>query len=59
MIRIGFIGTGNISRRHFTALAKLRDQELTCAAEGIHTQRVGLAANRSAETGQPVRPGRT
>lgn len=26
MIRVGFIGTGNITRRHFGALEKLRDQ---------------------------------
>jgi predicted dehydrogenase len=45
MIRVGFIGTGNISRRHFTALAKLRDEAEVVAVCDLVEERARVAAD--------------
>jgi predicted dehydrogenase len=44
MIKIGFIGTGNISRRHFTALAKLKEQAEVVAVCDLMEDRAAAAA---------------
>lgn len=44
MLRIGFIGTGGISRRHFSALARLTDQATVVAVCDIVEERARLAA---------------
>ena len=44
MIRVGFVGTGNIAGRHFTALSKLRDQAEVVAVCDVIEERVTAAA---------------
>jgi|SRR5579859_1321997 len=44
MIRVGFVGTGNIAGRHFTALGKLRDQAEVVAVCDVIEERVTSAA---------------
>lgn len=44
MIRVGFVGTGNITRRHFTALAQLRDQAEVVAVCDVIEERALAAA---------------
>lgn len=44
MIKLGFIGTGNISKRHFTALSKLRDQAEVVAVCDLIEDRAAAAA---------------
>lgn len=44
MIKLGFIGTGNISRRHFGALAKLTDQAEVVAVCDLIEDRAAAAA---------------
>ena len=44
MIKLRFIGTGNISRRHFTALAKLKDQAEVVAVCDLLEERARAAA---------------
>ncbi|HVC33468.1 MAG TPA: Gfo/Idh/MocA family oxidoreductase [Chloroflexota bacterium] len=44
MIRVGFVGTGNISHRHFTALGKLREQAEVVAVCDVIEERVNAAA---------------
>lgn len=44
MIKVGFIGTGNISRRHFGALAKLKDQAEVVAVCDLIEDRAAAAA---------------
>jgi hypothetical protein len=44
VLRIGFIGTGNISRRHFAALAKLRDEAEVVAVCDLLEERASAAA---------------
>ena len=44
MLKIGFIGTGNISRRHFTALAKLKEQAEVVAVCDLLEDRAAAAA---------------
>jgi predicted dehydrogenase len=44
VLRIGFIGTGNISRRHFTALSKLSDRARVVAVCDLVEERARAAA---------------
>lgn len=44
MIRVGFIGTGNITRRHFAALAQLREQAEVVAVCDLIEDRALTAA---------------
>ena len=44
MIRVGFIGTGNITKRHFGALEKLRDQAEVVAVCDVVEERAQAAA---------------
>src|SRR5271169_4514417 len=44
MIRIGFVGTGNITRRHFTALSQLREQAEVVAMCDVIEERAIAAA---------------
>lgn len=44
MIRVGFVGTGNITRRHFGALAQLRDQAEVVAVCDVIEERALAAA---------------
>lgn len=44
MIRVGFVGTGNISRRHFNALAHLREQAEVVAVCDVIEARARAAA---------------
>jgi myo-inositol 2-dehydrogenase / D-chiro-inositol 1-dehydrogenase len=44
MIRVGFLGTGNISQRHFTALASLRDRVEVVAVCDVVEERARTAA---------------
>ncbi|HEV8635774.1 MAG TPA: TIM barrel protein [Chloroflexota bacterium] len=44
MIRVAFVGVGHISRRHFTALAKLRDQAEVVAVCDVVEERARTAA---------------
>ncbi|HET7769621.1 MAG TPA: Gfo/Idh/MocA family oxidoreductase, partial [Chloroflexota bacterium] len=44
MIKVGFIGTGNISRRHFTALDKLKEQAEVVAVCDLLEDRAAAAA---------------
>lgn len=45
MIRVGFIGTGNITRRHFNALQRLRDQAEVVAVCDLIEERARTAAD--------------
>jgi predicted dehydrogenase len=44
LIRVGFVGVGNISRRHFTALAKLREEAEVVAVCDVIEERARTAA---------------
>jgi predicted dehydrogenase len=44
VIRVGFVGTGNITGRHFTALTKLREQAEVVAVCDMIEERVTAAA---------------
>lgn len=44
MIRIGFVGTGNITKRHFTALGQLRDQAEVVGVCDVIEERATTAA---------------
>lgn len=44
MIRVGFVGTGNITKRHFGALAKLREQAEVVAVCDVVEERARAAA---------------
>lgn len=44
MIRVGFVGTGNITRRHFNALSQLREQAEVVAVCDIVEERATAAA---------------
>jgi predicted dehydrogenase len=44
VIKVGFIGTGNISKRHFTALAKLKEQAEVVAVCDLVEDRAAAAA---------------
>jgi myo-inositol 2-dehydrogenase/D-chiro-inositol 1-dehydrogenase len=44
LIRVGFIGTGNITRRHFGALEKLKDQAEVVAVCDVVEERAQAAA---------------
>ncbi|HLH74854.1 MAG TPA: Gfo/Idh/MocA family oxidoreductase, partial [Chloroflexota bacterium] len=44
MIRVGFVGTGNITRRHFGALGHLRDQAEVVAVCDVIEERAIAAA---------------
>lgn len=44
MIKLGFIGTGNISKRHFSALAKLKEQAEVVAVCDLIEERAAAAA---------------
>ena len=44
MIRVGFVGTGNITGRHFTALGKLREQAEVVAVCDVIEERAIAAA---------------
>jgi predicted dehydrogenase len=44
LIRVGFVGTGNITRRHFTALSKLREQAEVVAVCDVIEERAVAAA---------------
>ena len=44
MIRVGFIGAGNITRRHFGALARLREEAEVVAICDVVEERAQAAA---------------
>ena len=44
MIRVGFVGVGNISKRHFTALSKMRDEAEVVAVCDVIEERAQQAA---------------
>jgi len=44
VIRVGFVGTGNITRRHFTALSQLRDHAEVVAVCDVIEERASAAA---------------
>ena len=45
MIRVGFVGTGNITRRHFAALSQLRDHAEVVAVCDVIEERATAAAH--------------
>ena len=49
MIRVGFIGTGNITRRHFGALEKLKDRAEVVAVCDVVEERAQAAAPAGAK----------
>lgn len=44
MIRVGFVGVGNISRRHFNALGRMRDQAVVVAVCDVMEDRARTVA---------------